>query len=84
MLHLLQDVFRPAPMMNTGGGLMIDMAKRRHMQMGAQMLAQAASEIVEAKQLLPHMPNVDVTKVGALLQGCRGDLRHWDGSLVGK
>ncbi|KAG2486122.1 hypothetical protein HYH03_015217 [Edaphochlamys debaryana] len=68
-VDMMNDVFRPMPMHNSMGGMMVDMAKRQNWEQGVQMCRVAADLAIKARTMVLDMPRVKIEKMKQLQAG---------------
>ncbi|KAG2492572.1 hypothetical protein HYH03_009233 [Edaphochlamys debaryana] len=68
-VDVMSNVFRPMPMRNSMGGVMVDVIKRQQWGQGLQLCRVAADMAIRARSMVPDMPRVKVEKLQQLRMG---------------
>ncbi|GIL83723.1 hypothetical protein Vretimale_10522 [Volvox reticuliferus] len=68
-IDVASNFLSPIPMMNSPGGLMVDIMKRGQMQQGVQLCQVAAELALKSRAMVPDMPRVDAEKLRRLRVG---------------
>ncbi|GIL56947.1 hypothetical protein Vafri_12228, partial [Volvox africanus] len=68
-IDVASNFLSPIPMMNSPGGLMVDIMKRGQMRQGVELCQVAGELALKSRAMVPDMPRVDAEKLRRLRMG---------------